>query len=113
MKLDSPPKKCSCAYWPISHSIQKKDLLSVHKLSQKRPYDCRIVCNEEKRESYTVAKQITQFLQEKNTTVVSRDDEAEELSVPPLSSIQPSSIDCLISLGGDGTILSLVHHFPT
>lgn len=64
------------------------------------------------RESYTVAKQITQFLQEKKATVVSRDDEAAELGVPPLSSIQTSSIDCLISLGGDGTILRLVHHFP-
>lgn len=31
---------------------------------------------------------------------------------PPLSSVPPHSIDCLISLGGDGTILRLVHHFP-
>lgn len=71
-----------------------------------------LFANKKKRESYTVAKQITQFLHEKNIHVVSRDDEAEELSVPPLSTVLPQSIGCLISLGGDGTILRLVHHFP-
>ena len=65
-----------------------------------------------KRESFTIAQQITQFLQAKNVTVVARDEEAEKLSVPPLSTIPPHTIDCLISLGGDGTILRLIHHFP-
>lgn len=71
-----------------------------------------LFANMKKQESYTVAKEISQFLQERKVTVVARDAEAEELSVPPLSSITPSSIDCLISLGGDGTILRLIHHFP-
>jgi len=70
-----------------------------------------LFANMRKKESFTVAQQIAQFLQDKGVTVVSRDDEAEELAVPPLSSIPHSSIDCLISLGGDGTILRLVHHF--
>lgn len=71
-----------------------------------------LFANMQKQESYTVAKQIVQFLQEKNVHIVARDDEATDLSVPPLSSVAPGSIDCLISLGGDGTILRLVHHFP-
>lgn len=71
-----------------------------------------LFANMKKRESYTVAKQIVAFLQERKVSVVARDDEAEELAVPPLSSVNPNSIDCLISLGGDGTILRLVHHFP-
>jgi NAD+ kinase len=71
-----------------------------------------LFANMRKRESYTLAKEIAYFLQEKKVTVVSRDEEAEELAVPPLSSIPPATIDCLISLGGDGTILRLVHHFP-
>jgi NAD+ kinase len=71
-----------------------------------------LFANMRKRESYTIAKQIIHYLQQRNVTVVSRDDEAEEISIPPLSSVSPSEIDCLISLGGDGTILRLVHHFP-
>jgi len=71
-----------------------------------------LFANMRKRESYTIAKQITHFLQEKKVTLVSRDDEAQELNIPPLSSVEPSAIACLISLGGDGTILRLIHHFP-
>jgi NAD+ kinase len=70
-----------------------------------------LFANMRKRESYTIAKQITLFLQENEVQVVSRNDEAEELGVPPLSSIPAESLDCLISLGGDGTILRLVHNF--
>lgn len=71
-----------------------------------------LFANMKKRESYTIAKQITDFLHEKKVTVVARDEESQELDIPPLSSVSPRSIYCLISLGGDGTILRLVHHFP-
>jgi NAD+ kinase len=71
-----------------------------------------LFANMRKRESYTLAKQITQFLTDKKIVVVARDEEAEELGVPPLSAVPADQLDCLISLGGDGTILRLVHHFP-
>lgn len=71
-----------------------------------------LFANTKKRDSCTVARQIATFLQEKKATVVARDDEAADLGLPLLSSVSPSEIDCLISLGGDGTILRLVHHFP-
>ncbi len=71
-----------------------------------------LFANMKKRESAAIAKQIADFLREKKVDLVARDEEAGELDVPPLSSVSPTSIDCLISLGGDGTILRLVHHFP-
>ncbi len=52
-----------------------------------------LFANMRKRESYTIAKQITQFLRARGVTMVSRDEEAEELEVPPLSSIDPKTID--------------------
>jgi NAD+ kinase len=70
-----------------------------------------LFANMRKRKSYALAKEITRFLHEKKAIVVSRDDEAEELAIPSISSIPPETIDCLIALGGDGTILRLVHHF--
>lgn len=48
-----------------------------------------LFANMKKRESYTLAKEISQFLKERKVTIVARDAEAEELSVPPLSSIPP------------------------
>ncbi|MCC5831996.1 MAG: NAD(+)/NADH kinase [Chlamydiales bacterium] len=71
-----------------------------------------LFANLKKKESYTVAKEIAEYLQNRDVTVVARDDEASELQVPPLTSIPPEKIDFLISLGGDGTILRLIHHFP-
>lgn len=71
-----------------------------------------LFANMKKRESFKIAKQISLYLQSKNVQVVARDDEATDLDVPPLSSIPPENINFLISLGGDGTILRVVHHFP-
>ncbi len=52
------------------------------------------------------------ILSKRNVTVVARDDEAKELGISPLTSVPQDQIDFLISLGGDGTILRMVHHFP-
>ncbi|MBI3900533.1 MAG: NAD(+)/NADH kinase, partial [Chlamydiia bacterium] len=69
--------------------------------------------NMKKQQSFEIATQVTHFLQSRGVTVLSRDDEAKELAIPPLSSaVASEKIDALISLGGDGTILRLVHHFP-
>lgn len=70
-----------------------------------------LFANMRKRESYTIAKQISNYLKERKVQVVSRDDEADELGVPLLSSVPVQSLDCVISLGGDGTILRLVHNY--
>lgn len=71
-----------------------------------------LFANMNKRESFSVAKKMIDFLSARNVTVIARDAEAKELQVPPLSSVPAHAIDFLISLGGDGTILKLVHSFP-
>lgn len=62
------------------------------------------------------AKEITlkliKYLVNTGVTVVVEDAEAKELCAHPLSSIHPQDIDFSISLGGDGTILRLVHRHP-
>lgn len=64
--------------------------------------------NISKRQSKSIAIGIREFLQNKNVTVVAEDDEAELIGALPLSEVDPSSIDIMISLGGDGTILRLI-----
>lgn len=64
--------------------------------------------NISKRESKNIAIGIREFLQNRHVTVVAEDDEAELIGALPLSKVAPSSIDIMISLGGDGTILRLI-----
>lgn len=71
-----------------------------------------LFANLKKKESFEVAEKVSLFLKENGVHVVARDDEALELGVPPLSSVSPKSVNFLMSLGGDGTILRLIHHFP-
>ena len=71
-----------------------------------------LFANMKKRESFAITKEIAEYLQNKGVMVVARDDEAADLQVPPLTSVPPEKIDFLISLGGDGTILRVIHYFP-
>lgn len=71
-----------------------------------------IFANMKKKESFTIAKDICRFFREKNVTAIARDEEAKELEIPPLSQFDSKDVDLLLSIGGDGTILRLVHHFP-
>lgn len=67
--------------------------------------------NEEKKESFKIAKDINKFLSDKKITVVTEDDKASIIGAKALSSIEPKEIQFLISLGGDGTILHLSHTY--
>lgn len=71
-----------------------------------------LFANMSKAESEPVAKQIIAFFQKEGVSVVARDSESAQLKLPPLSSVLQEPLDFLISLGGDGTILRLVHQFP-
>ncbi len=71
-----------------------------------------LFANMNKRDSYEIAIDIRDFLQSRGVTVIARDEEAKALAVSPLSSIPPEKITLLVSLGGDGTILRLIHHYP-
>lgn len=71
-----------------------------------------IFSNIKKKEALEVAKEIVSFLQKKGIKVVTRDDQADALQVPPLSGCNNEDIRFVVSLGGDGTILKLIHTYP-
>src|SRR3990167_4133363 len=52
---------------------------------------------------------VAEFLAHQNVTVVTEDEEAQTLGVKALSEVPKEQISCIISMGGDGTILQLVH----
>ncbi|MFV0339958.1 MAG: NAD(+)/NADH kinase [Parachlamydiaceae bacterium] len=62
--------------------------------------------------SLKVAMRTSQFLLNHGVKVVAEDSKAELLNLPQLSSAQPEQVDFLISMGGDGTILGMMHKHP-
>lgn len=65
-----------------------------------------------KKNSVAIASDIRNFLEQHGVVVVAEDDEAHAIGAKPLSSVLPESVDVVISLGGDGTILRLIHKHP-
>lgn len=65
-----------------------------------------------KSQSKSISISIREFLTQRGVTVVGEDSESNELGTLPISSVDPKKIDFAISLGGDGTILRLVHRHP-
>jgi len=55
---------------------------------------------------------IVEYLSSRNVTVVSEDEDSKEIGAEPLSEYKKKKIDYIISLGGDGTILRLIHKYP-
>jgi NAD+ kinase len=69
--------------------------------------------NLQKKQSKSLALSICEFLSHHGVTVIAEDDEAKEIGATPLSQIALNDVNFLISLGGDGSILRLVHHYYT
>ncbi|CUI16577.1 putative NAD+ kinase [Candidatus Protochlamydia naegleriophila] len=69
--------------------------------------------NESKNSSLKIATEICQFLAEKGVRVVAEDRHTQTIGADPLSQVNQDQINFRISLGGDGTILRLVHRHPT
>jgi NAD+ kinase len=67
--------------------------------------------NTSKKQSRNVAIGIREFLTSKGVVVATVDEDAADIGAIPLSSIDPSSVDFLISMGGDGTILGIIHAY--
>jgi NAD+ kinase len=65
------------------------------------------------RQSKSLAVGIREFLVSQGIQVVAEDAQAEELGATPLSKIDPETINFMISMGGDGTILRLMHQYDT
>ena len=67
--------------------------------------------NANKTASLEITKQIASFLQQRNCTVIADEPAATALKIDHVSTIEPDLIDYKISLGGDGTILQLIHNY--
>lgn len=63
-----------------------------------------------KRRSKNIAVGIREYLTSHGVTVVGEDEEADVIGTVPISEVDPKSIAFAITLGGDGTILRLVHN---
>lgn len=70
-----------------------------------------LFANTQKREAKNLALGICEFLSAQGIHVVAEDEVAAELGAHPLSSVDVKEIQFLISMGGDGTILRLVHKY--
>lgn len=68
--------------------------------------------NTTKSHATEIAKSICEFLKERSVTVVAEDEKASDIDAEKLSSVQEESVDFCITLGGDGTILRLLHNHP-
>jgi NAD+ kinase len=71
-----------------------------------------LFANLEKPSVQAVALGIREFLAERGVELVADDPLAQAINANPFSSVDPQEIDFVISLGGDGTILRLVHRHP-
>ncbi len=67
--------------------------------------------NTTKPQSKALALGIQEFLTSHGVTVVAEDEEAADIGAKPLSEVDPQQIQFMISMGGDGTILRLVHKY--
>ncbi|MFI5335121.1 MAG: NAD(+)/NADH kinase [Chlamydiales bacterium] len=65
--------------------------------------------NSDLKQSRNLAIGIREFLVNQKVTVVAEDQEAAAIGATPLSQVDPREIRFLISMGGDGSILRLVH----
>lgn len=68
--------------------------------------------NSKKPQARHIATNIKEYLGKQKIKLVIDDEDSSLFDVPPLSSIDIQSVTYAISLGGDGTILRLIHRFP-
>lgn len=68
--------------------------------------------NFSKSQAKTCAIDVNRYLSEKGVRVFAEDEIASEIEANLLSGIDPSLIDFIITLGGDGTILRTVYNYP-
>ncbi len=65
-----------------------------------------------KKNTLETARKILDYLHARHVTVVAEEEVAKQIGAKPLTSVKPNEVNFLISLGGDGTILRLVHRHP-
>lgn len=65
-----------------------------------------------KNDAVSIALGIRDYLENKGVEIFAPLEVAEAVGCKPLESIPPQEIDFRITLGGDGTILRMIHKFP-
>ncbi len=68
--------------------------------------------NTNKSKAMEMAGLIRGYLVERGVSIFAEDNVAETLNAAPLSQVAHASIDFLVTIGGDGTILRAIHHHP-
>lgn len=68
--------------------------------------------NTQKRHTRNLAIGVKEFLNSRGVHLVVEDTEALDFQAPPLSTVAISDVDFAICMGGDGTILRLIHRHP-
>jgi len=71
-----------------------------------------LFANTTKQQYHQLALGVIEFLKNHQITVVMEDAHAQEFHTKKLTDVNSIEIDCVISMGGDGTILHLVHTYP-
>ncbi len=67
--------------------------------------------NQQIQQSKNLALGIREFFSAQGIEIFVADDDAKEIGATPLSEADPQEIQFIISLGGDGTILNLMHEY--
>lgn len=67
--------------------------------------------NEKKAHSFELAIKIREFFESHGFLVVAEEEKAARIGAKPLSLAKPKDLVLLISMGGDGTLLRIAHHF--
>ncbi|MBA3237324.1 MAG: NAD(+)/NADH kinase [Parachlamydiaceae bacterium] len=69
--------------------------------------------NFSKNQAKETAIDVANFLRSKKVELFADDAISETLQITPLSEVNPKSIDFMITLGGDGTLLQAIHRHPS
>lgn len=67
--------------------------------------------NEQKARALDLSIQMRQFLEDRGVSVAAEDEKAHQIGALPLSTLDPKEIRFLVSIGGDGTLLRVIHRF--
>jgi NAD+ kinase len=70
-----------------------------------------LFANSLKNHAMDIASDIREFLTHRGVNVFTEDEEAHFIGALPLSKVHPEDIQFIISLGGDGTILRIIHKY--